>query len=212
MLPSGGSTWWAATSGAPPRSTAGPSWLTRAPPFSSARWARTELAARPSLLSRCDASASGAGRWFELVTGRGFGAQQIAHEIVPAAAHHVSLIAEAVIAVGQQQQIEILVRLDQLVDHQQRIVGRHVAVHGAVGQQQVALQIPGRQLVGLIVVAGGAVGIGLEQALPFLGPIVLIFAIVVVARLGDPHFEKIGVVEHGAGSGIARSEEHTSEL
>src|ERR1035441_1039182 len=48
MLPSGGSTWWAATSGAPPRSTAGLWWLTRAPPFSSARWARTEFAGRPA--------------------------------------------------------------------------------------------------------------------------------------------------------------------
>src|ERR1039458_7306315 len=71
-----------------------------------------------SLLRRRGASASGACRWFEFVSGGRFGAQQIAHEIVPAAAHHVSLIAETVIAVGQQQQIEILVRLDQLVDHQ----------------------------------------------------------------------------------------------
>ena len=72
-----------------------------------------------------------------------------------------------------------------------------------MGQQQVALQIPGYQLVGLIVIIRGAAGLGFQQALPFLGPIVFIFAIVVVAGLGDTDLEEIGVVEHGAGSGIA---------
>src|ERR1017187_5966944 len=73
--------------------------------------AHSRTAARPSLRRR-EASAPAARGRIELVPGGGLGAQQIAHEIIPAAAHHVGLIAETVIAVGQQQQIEILIRLD----------------------------------------------------------------------------------------------------
>src|ERR1035438_8743636 len=84
----------------------------------STRWRRLSRKANysrtvtgPSLRWR-EASASAARGRGELVPGGGLGAQQIAHEIIPAAAHHVGLIAETVIAVGQQQEIEILIRLD----------------------------------------------------------------------------------------------------
>src|SRR5688572_15554025 len=45
-----------------------------------------------------------------IVLGR-LGAQEVAHEIIPAPPHHVGLVAKAVGPVGQKQQIEILVGL-----------------------------------------------------------------------------------------------------
>ena len=56
--------------------------------------------------------------------------------------------------VGQQEQVEILVGFDKGVDQQQRVVRRHVVVHGAVGEEQVALEIFREVLIGLIVVVG----------------------------------------------------------
>src|SRR5262249_44210482 len=129
------------------------------------------------------------------------GVQKIADEIVPSAANHVGLVAEAVIAVGQQEKVEVLVGFDQLVDDEHGIHGRYVAVHGAVGEQELTLQVFGLKLVGLVVVIGAAAGFGFQQALPLFGPIVFVDAIVVVAGFRDPHLEEIGVAEHRAGGG-----------
>ena len=86
-------------------------------------------------------------------------------EVVPAPADHVGLVAEPVGAVGKQDQIEILVRLDQLVDDEKRVVRRNVVVHGAVREEQLPLQVLREVLVGLGVVAVGAVGV-LRRAAP----------------------------------------------
>ena len=122
--------------------------------------------------------------------------QQVAHEIIPAPPDHVRLVAEAVIAIRQQEQIEILIGFDQFVHYQQRVIRRHVVIQRAVRQQQMSLQVLGEQLVRLVVVIRGAVRIGFQQPLPLLGPIVFVFTIVVVTGLGDSHLEEIGVVEH----------------
>ena len=44
-------------------------------------------------------------------------------------------------AVRKQNKIEVLVRLDQLVDNEQRVVRRYVIVHGAVREQQLPFEI-----------------------------------------------------------------------
>src|ERR1700735_783950 len=105
--------------------------------------------------------------------------------------------------VGKQEEIEILVGFDERVDDKEGVVGRDVVVHGAVGKQEVAFQIFGHVLIGLVVVVGGAVRIFHEQALVAFAPVVFILAIIVVARLGNSHLEKIGITKHGVGSGVA---------
>ena len=55
-------------------------------------------------------------------------------------------------AIGQQEQVEILVGLYERVHDQQGVIGRHVVIKGAVRQQQMSLQVFGNVLVGLIVV------------------------------------------------------------
>src|SRR5262249_49387763 len=65
-------------------------------------------------------------RWMQFVPLRRLGAEQMTHKIVPAAADHVRLVPETMVPVREQQQIEILVRLDQLVDHDQRVVWRNI--------------------------------------------------------------------------------------
>src|ERR1017187_10980094 len=46
-------------------------------------------------------------RRLQLILFRRLRAHQVTHEIVPPPPHHVRLIAETVVAVGQQQQVEI---------------------------------------------------------------------------------------------------------
>jgi hypothetical protein len=88
-----------------------------------------------------------------------------------------------VTAVRQHQQIEVLVRFDQLVHDQERVVRRNVRVHRAVREQQLSFQVLCHELIRLIVVVGRAVRIRAQQPLPLLGPVVLVDAIVVVAGL-----------------------------
>jgi len=47
-------------------------------------------------------------------------AEQVFDEVIPAASNHVRLVAEVVSAIRQQQQIEVLIRLNQLVDEELR--------------------------------------------------------------------------------------------
>ena len=73
---------------------------------------------------------------------RRFGVQQITHEVVPTPTRHVVTgISVSVTLVGEQQQIEVFVGLDEFIDHEQRIVGRNVVVHRAVGEQQVSFKV-----------------------------------------------------------------------
>src|SRR5580700_7379556 len=105
--------------------------------------------------------------------------------------------------VGEQEEIEILVGLDEGVHDEESVVGRDVVVHGAVGEQEMALQVFCEVLIGLVVIVGGAVGIFHEQALVAFSPIVFILAIIVVAGFGNSHLEEIGITKHGVGCGIA---------
>ena len=82
--------------------------------------------------------------------------------------------------VRQHEQVEVLVRLDQSVDHQQRVVWRHVIIHRAVRQQQMPFQVLRDILICLIVVIRLAITILSQQALIPLAPIVFVFTIVVV--------------------------------
>ncbi len=106
-------------------------------------------------------------------------------------------------AIGQHQQVEILVRLDQLVDDEQRVVGRNVGVHRAVREEQLAFQILRDELIGLVVVVRGAIRTALEQPLPLFRPVVLVHAVVVIAGLGDPDLEEIREAEHRGRSRVA---------
>src|SRR6266700_992756 len=54
------------------------------------------------------------------------------HEVVPGAAHHVRLGGESMIPVRHDEEVEVLVRADQLVDHELRRYGMDVVVEGAV--------------------------------------------------------------------------------
>ena len=74
--------------------------------------------------------------------------------------------------IRQHQQIEILVRLHQRVDHQQSVVGRHIVIHCSVRQQQMPFQVLREILVRLIVVVRRAAGFAFEQPLIPLAPVV----------------------------------------
>src|SRR5712691_3020744 len=58
--------------------------------------------------------------------------QKVLDEIIPTAPHHVRLVPESMRAVGKENEIEILVRLHQLVDDEKGVVRRNVVVHRAV--------------------------------------------------------------------------------
>jgi hypothetical protein len=63
---------------------------------------------------------------------------QVAHEVIPPPPRHVlRRLAISVRGVRNHQQVEILVRLDQRIHHQQRVVRRHVVVHRSMRQQQM---------------------------------------------------------------------------
>ena len=79
--------------------------------------------------------------------------------------------------------IEALVRVDKRVYHEHRVGRRHVAVHRSVRDEQLALQVLDEELIGLIVVVGRAVRVLLEESLPFLTPVVLVIAVVVIPGL-----------------------------
>src|SRR6202030_4871414 len=102
-----------------------------------------------------------------------------------------------------KQEVKILIGFDQLIHNKQRVVRRHIIIQRSMRQQQMALQVFGKVLIGLVIVIGGAVGILDEQSLIPLAPIVLVLAIVVIAGLRYPHFKKIGVAEHGVSRRVA---------
>src|SRR5438105_4312099 len=101
----------------------------------------------------------------QLIARGRLGAHEIADEVVPAAAHHVWLVAEPVGAIGEQEQVKVFVGFDQLIDYQKRVIGRHIVVHSAVGEQQMSFEVFGNVLVGLIVIVGGAIGLALQESL-----------------------------------------------
>src|SRR5207244_10939598 len=113
-------------------------------------------------------------------------------EIFPSSSNHIRFIAEAMPAIRQQEQVKILVRFDERVNHEQRVVRWHVVVQRSVRQQQVALQILGDVLIGLVVVVRGSVRLPLEQPLIPFTPVVFVFAVVVIpdrksTRLNSSH-------------------------
>jgi hypothetical protein len=74
---------------------------------------------------------------------RWLGAHEVLHEVVPAPSHHVVVVrAEAVPCVGEDDEVEVAVGLDERVDDQVRVVRRDVVVHGAVGEEQLAPRLP----------------------------------------------------------------------
>src|SRR5690349_22496370 len=101
---------------------------------------------------------------FDLVFLRRLDAEEVFDEIVPAAPDHVGLVTEAVRAIRQQYQIEILVGGDQRVHDKQGVAGRDVVVHGAVSKQQLSLEIPGVGLVGFVCIVVAVASAG-QQAL-----------------------------------------------
>ena len=104
--------------------------------------------------------------------------------------------------VRQHEQVEVLVRLDQRIDDERGVVGRHVVIQRAVREQQLALQVLCECLVRLrrVVVRCAVLH---EQALIALAPVVLVHPVVVVAGLGDADLEEIRVPEHRVSRGEA---------
>ena len=59
-------------------------------------------------------------------------------------------------AIGQQQQVEILIGLDEFIYHQKCVVGWDIGIGGAVRQEQFSLEIPGERLIRLLTGERGA--------------------------------------------------------
>src|SRR5438876_1051710 len=101
-------------------------------------WAFSALMCSSTVASRLarrvgSRAISGRGRG-DLVVPRRLDAEKIPHEVVPGAAHHVRLGGESVIPVRHDEEVEVLVRLDQLVDHELCRYRMDVVVEGAVGE------------------------------------------------------------------------------
>src|SRR6185312_600578 len=131
-------------------------------------------------------------------------ADQIAHEIVPATAHHViRRRSVAVMHVRDDYLVEVLVRLDERIHYEHRVGRWNVVVHRSVREQQMSLEVLRHTLVRFLSVVIGTVGVLHQQALITLTPIVFVITLVVIARLGDPDLEEIRIAEHRVGSGEA---------
>src|SRR5215208_5574613 len=117
-------------------------------------------------------------------------------EIIQQATYHVGLIAKTVGSIGKQQKIEVLVRPDQLVDDEQRVVGRDVVVHRAVRQKQLSLEILCHGLSRLWRVIVAAIGGAHQQPLITLAPVVLILALIVITCFGDSDPEEVRILKH----------------
>ena len=99
--------------------------------------------------------------------------QQVLDEVVPAFAHPERSLTESVAAVREDVHVEVLVRIHQLLDHHEGVVRRHIGVQSTVSDQQLAFQVLDDQLVGLVVIVGGAVFIFDQKTLPLFAPVVL---------------------------------------
>src|SRR6185312_3788503 len=99
--------------------------------------------------------------------------------------------------------VEILVRLDQRLYHEQGALRRYVVVHRAVGEHEMALELRREQLIRLIVVVGLAILVLDQQPLVHLAPVVLVVAIIVVAALGPTDLEEPRITEHRVRGRIA---------
>src|SRR5207244_11896201 len=62
-------------------------------------------------------------------------------EIIPAAAHHVRFVAEAVVAIGEHDQIEVLVGLDQFVHNERGVIRRDIGIHRSMRQEQLPFEV-----------------------------------------------------------------------
>ena len=82
---------------------------------------------------------------------------QVSNEVVPASAERVCVIPpDGVIAVRDDQEIEVLVGCDQRIDETERQVGRDVVVELAVDEQQFALEAIDVRGVGVLDVVGSS--------------------------------------------------------
>src|SRR5439155_1617422 len=119
-------------------------------------------------------------------------AEPLAHEVVPPPAAEVHVGREAVVPVGDDQEIVVLVgpgqRVDQLDGHRRM----HVVVQVPERQQQLPLEILGQRRVGL-----GAVVIAVRHPLVGLAPERQVAPLVVVPRRGDRHLVEVGIGEDG---------------
>ena len=149
------------------------------------------------------------GQTAHLVFGGRGAACEIADEVIPAAAGGVRRVGVVPVrCVGDDQEIEILVGVHQGFDYKECVGHWHVVIHGAVHEEEVAFEVFGGELVGLIVIVGGPVGVADEETLPLLAPVILVEAVIVIAAFADADFEEVGEVEHGgcssgASAGVA---------
>ena len=138
---------------------------------------------------------------------RRFRADEMTYKIIPAPFHEVATVGEAMTGIRQQHQVEVFLRLHQCLHHKQGVAGVDVVIHQSMGQQQLALQVLNQELIGLVVivcarrlrVVGTGLWISLQQALPFLSPVVFVVTIVVIARAGNGDLVKIRITQDARG-------------
>ena len=61
---------------------------------------------------------------------------KVAQEIVPALLHEITRVTKSVPRVGEQQEIEVFLGLDQRLHNQQRIRWMNIVVHQSMGQEK----------------------------------------------------------------------------
>ena len=87
------------------------------------------------------------------------------------------------ISVRRDDEIEGLIRLDQLIDDLDRVRRMHVVIHVAVHQEEVATQVLRQRLVGgALEIICLAQRVLVHEPLILLGPIDVVAPVVVVAR------------------------------
>ena len=109
---------------------------------------------------------------------------------------------QVVIGIGQDQQVEALVRLHQRIDQRNGVSRMDVVVHVSMDQEQLAFEVRGGRLVGRgLVVVGLPHGIANQEALEPFTPARVVGPVVVIARGRHRRFVEIGVPEQRAGRG-----------
>src|SRR5438477_9486559 len=156
---------------------------------------------RATRITRLCASSRTSRKWFPVlvdfkVAGRAH-AEKVSNEIVPPSPHQIQIATFAVIHVGNDEHVEVLVGLNKRVGKPHRLDNVDVIIDVAVLDQQPSLEPVGHRDVRLF----GIVGPHRESLIELVPP-GLIQSRIVISGDGNTNFIKIRKYQHGMSSAV----------
>ena len=85
--------------------------------------------------------------------------QQMLHEVIPSLPHPEIPLTESVTAIREDQHVEVFIGIHKLLYHFQGVIWWYVGVHRTMSYKELPFQVIYDQLVRLIVVVRGPIGI-----------------------------------------------------